>query len=131
MPGSSPGMTARVTNNETWYYSHLWSRMGAAKRKNQTRQAILAGEPRCIYCPGPAETLEHMPPIGMFRDRQRPGRMEYGVCQACTTGTRGSDAVAALMALMHPDNGEGSWQAEKIGELRSAIERMHPECGRR
>jgi hypothetical protein len=100
--------------------------MGAAKRKNQTRQAILAGEPRCIYCPGPAETLEHMPPIGMFRDRQRPGRMEYGVCQACNTGTRGSDAVAALMALMHPDNGEGSWQAEKIGELRSAIDTHAP-----
>jgi hypothetical protein len=29
-----------------------------AKRKSQTRQVIIAGEPRCIYCPGPAATLE-------------------------------------------------------------------------
>lgn len=100
--------------------------MGEAKRKNQTRQAILAGEPRCIYCPGPAETLEHMPPIGMFRDRQRPGTMEYGVCQACNTGTRGSDAVAAVVARIHPENGEGSWQEEEIRKLKSAIDTHAP-----
>ncbi len=100
--------------------------MGEAKRKSQTRQMILAGEPRCIYCPDPAETVEHMPPIGMFLDRQRPSAMEYGVCQACNTGTRGSDAVAAFMALMHPDNGDGSWQAEKIRKLISTIDTRAP-----
>jgi hypothetical protein len=100
--------------------------MGEAKRKSQTSRAIIAREPRCIYCPSPPETLEHMPPTGIFRDRQRPGAMEYGTCTACNNGTRGSDAVAALMALIHPDNGEGSWQAEKIRKLISAIDTYAP-----
>jgi hypothetical protein len=97
-----------------------------AKRKGQTRQAITAGEPRCIYCPGPAATLEHMPPIGMFRDRLRPGAMEYRACEACNNGTRGSDAVAALIARMHPDNGEESWQTKEFGKLISAIDTYAP-----
>ena len=52
--------------------------------------------------------------------------MEYGACKACNNGTRGSDAVAALMARMHPDNGEGSWQAEEIRKLKSAIDAHAP-----
>ncbi len=100
--------------------------MGEAKRKSRSHQAILAGESRCIYCPGQAETVEHMPPKGMFRDRQRPGAMEYGICLACNNGTRGSDAVAVLMALIHPDNTEGSWQAEKSRKLMPIIDRYAP-----
>lgn len=100
--------------------------MSEAKRKSQTRQAIIAREPRCIYCPGPAATLEHMPPISMFRGRQRPGAMEYGACEACNKGTRGSDAVAALIARMHPDIGEESWQEKEIGKLISVIDTYAP-----
>ena len=48
--------------------------------------------------------------------------MDYGACKACRDdGTRGSDAVAALIARMHPGNGEGSWQADDIRKLRSTI----------
>ena len=100
--------------------------MGEAKRKNQKREAIIAAEPRCIYCPGPVETLEHMPPMGMFRGRQRPGRMEYAACGVCNRGTRGSDAVAALMARIHPDNGLGSWQAKEMLRLISAVDAYAP-----
>jgi hypothetical protein len=67
-----------------------------------------------------------MPPTGMFRDRQRPGAMMYGACQACNNGTRGSDAVAALIARLHPDNGEGSWQAKEIRKLISAVDAFAP-----
>jgi hypothetical protein len=95
--------------------------MGEKKHRSQSRQAIIAGEPRCIYCPGPAESVEHMPPRAMFRDSQRPGAMEYGVCFACNSGTRGSDAVATFIALLHPNNLEGSWQAEKVRKLISMI----------
>jgi hypothetical protein len=100
--------------------------MGEAKRKNQTREVIIAAEPRCIYCPGLVETLEHMPPIGMFRGRQQPGGMEYAACGVCNKGTRGSDAVAALVARMHPDNRIGSWQAEEMRRLISAIDAYAP-----
>ncbi len=98
--------------------------MGEAKRKNQTREAIIAAEPRCIYCSGPVDTLEQ--PTGMFRGRQRPGGMEYAACGVCNNGTRGSDAVAALMARIHPDNGAGSWQTEEMRRLISPIDRYAP-----
>jgi hypothetical protein len=100
--------------------------MGEAKRKNRTREAVLATEPRCIYCPNPAETLEHMPPRGMFRGRQRPGGMEYAACDACNEGTRGADAVAAVMARIHPENKLGSWQAEEMRKLMSALDAYAP-----
>jgi hypothetical protein len=58
--------------------------MGEAKRRNQKREAIIAAEPRCIYCPGPVETLEHMPPMGMLRGHQRPGGMEYAAAVSAT-----------------------------------------------
>jgi len=100
--------------------------MGEKKRRSNSRQVIIAGEPRCIYCPGAAESVEHMPPRGMFRDRQRPGAMEYGVCSACNSGTRGSDAVATFIALLHPNNLEESWQAEKSRKLTSTIRTHAP-----
>jgi hypothetical protein len=71
-----------------------------------------------------------MPPIGMFRHRLRPGAMEYRACDACNNGTRGSDAVAALIARMHPDNGEESWQTKEIGKLISAIDTGGDELAR-
>ncbi|MGA7451728.1 MAG: hypothetical protein WBW73_10800 [Rhodoplanes sp.] len=52
--------------------------------------------------------------------------MEYGACKACNNGTRGSDAVAAVMALVHPDNGERSWQAKKIRTLIPTIDTCAP-----
>jgi hypothetical protein len=64
--------------------------------------------------------------MGMFRDRQRPGAAAYRACEACNNVTRGSDAVAALIARMHPDNGEESWQAEEIRKLISAIDTYAP-----
>ena len=102
------------------------SKMGEARRKSRSSDEIIASEIRCIYCANPAQSVEHMPPRGMFRDRQRPSAMEFGVCYSCNAGTRGSDAVAALMARLHPDNGVGTWQAKDIQGLRSAIDRYAP-----
>jgi hypothetical protein len=68
---------------------------GSVKVRHESRGAFTA--------PGPPATCEHMPPMGMFRDRQRPGAMGYRACGACNKGTRGSGAVAALIARMHPD----------------------------
>jgi hypothetical protein len=96
------------------------------KRKSRTRAAILSTEPRCIYCPGLPQTLEHMPSRGMLRGRQRPSGMEYAACISCNTGTRGSDTVAAVIARLHPDGGENSWQAEEIRKLIPALDSYAP-----
>jgi hypothetical protein len=63
---------------------------------------------------------------GHVSESSASGAMEYGVCEGCNNGTRGSDAVAALIARMHPDNGEKSWQAEEIRKLISAIDTYAP-----
>lgn len=100
--------------------------MGEGSRKSRTRVAILANEPRCIYCSGLPQTLEHMPSRGMLRGKERPSGMEYAACIACNNGTRGADAVAAVMARLHPDNGAGSWQAEEVRKLISALDAHAP-----
>ena len=100
--------------------------MGEAKRKSRAREEILATEPRCIYCPGPPQTLEHMPSRGMLRGKLRPSGMEYAACEVCNSGTRGSDAVAAVIARLHPDNSESSWQAEEMRKLMSALDAYAP-----
>ena len=79
--------------------------MGEAKRKRRRHAAVLAAHPWCIYCGGihPADTIEHMPPIAMFDDRQRPRGLEFSTCRECNNGTRLSDTVAALLARAYPD----------------------------
>ncbi|SEH82046.1 hypothetical protein SAMN05216367_2166 [Tardiphaga sp. OK245] len=100
--------------------------MGEAGHKSRTREAVLATEPRCIYCAGPPDTLEHMPSRGMLRDKQRPSGMEFAACAACNNGTRGSDAVAALLSRIHPNNGEDSWQTVEMRKLISAVDAHAP-----
>src|SRR5580700_5524994 len=100
--------------------------MAEAKRKSRTRDEILATEPRCIYCHGPPQTLEHMPSRGMLRGKLRPSGMEYAACEACNRGTRGSDAVAAVIARLHPDNVDTGWQAKEIRRLMSALDACAP-----
>ena len=51
-----------------------------------------------------------MPPISMFRERDRPRAMEFGACKDCNRGTRGAGIVAAVFARMHPDHDIMSWQ---------------------
>lgn len=95
--------------------------MGEERRKSLAKAAIVAAEPRCIYCASPAATVEHMPPRGMFKDKQRPGMMEFGACAACNDGTRGADAVAAMFARIAPFHNESSWQTKEARDLIRAV----------
>ena len=101
-------------------------RMGEASRRNRKGSQIVAEEARCIYCAGPSETHEHMPPRGMFRGKHRPGDMEFGCCKACNEGTGGADVVAAVISRLHPDHGEGSWQDKEIRKLIRPLDKFAP-----
>jgi hypothetical protein len=70
--------------------------------------------------------LEHMPSRGMLRGKLRPSGMEYAACEVCNGGTRGADAVAAVIARIHPDNGESSWQSQEMRKLMSALDAFAP-----
>jgi hypothetical protein len=67
-----------------------------------------------------------MPSRGMLRKKDRPSGMEYAACVACNEGTRGSDAVAAAMARLHPNNDDSSWQANEFRKLMSALDAHAP-----
>lgn len=66
-------------------------------RRTRSRAAVMAADPNCIDCGGPADKQEHMPPIVMFEGRHRPGGMEYAACADCNNGTSAADSVAAFL----------------------------------
>ena len=56
--------------------------MGEGKRKRRAHAAVLEGCPWCIYCADvPATTVDHVPPIIMFAQRQRPKVLSSGVAK--------------------------------------------------
>jgi hypothetical protein len=95
--------------------------MGEAKLKRRSHAAVLSGQPACIYCGGAnvAATIEHMPPISVFRGRQRPKGLEFPACQACNHGTGRSDLVGALLARVWPDAGSEIQRADIVKLLRA------------
>ena len=109
--------------------------MGEAKSKRRTHAATLKKCPWCIYCGGvhPADTIDHMPPIGMFDGRQRPKGLEFPACRECNNGTGLSDKIASLLRRVYPDarpdevkrllrgvanNVPGLLEEMKVGQLR-------------
>ncbi len=105
--------------------------MGEANKKSRGKKAILAGEPRCIYCSesGSSEnplTLEHMPPIGMFRNRSRASGLEFACCQNCNLGTKGADIAAGCMSLISPQNDPADWKLSALDRLLPALDQFAP-----
>jgi hypothetical protein len=80
--------------------------VGEARASRRAHATLLAKHPSCIYCAGanPATTVEHMPPIMMFDQRQRPKGLEFPTCEGCNRGTRLSDLVASLFCRVYPDS---------------------------
>ena len=100
--------------------------MGEAKRKVRSQADLIASEPPCIYCKNRPETVEHMPPITMFRKRARPRGLEFASCALCNQGTRGADAVASFFSRLHLDYGSGDWQSKEADTLKPILARYAP-----
>jgi hypothetical protein len=98
--------------------------MGQAKSKSRKLATLLMSEARCIYCANKPSTIEHMPPIGMFRARSRPNGLEFAACEECNKGTSGADIVAAFYSrLSQSENPE--MLAEAIA-LRRKMKQVAP-----
>jgi hypothetical protein len=95
--------------------------VGEAKTKRRAHAAILERFPFCIYCGAAAKTIEHMPPIQMFRLRDRPKGLEFPACLECNNGTSDSDLVASLLGRIYPD--------AKLETARSEIKRLLAAVG--
>jgi hypothetical protein len=69
------------------------------------RQVLERSSGFCIYCGGisPATTVDHMPPIVLFRAKDRPKGLEFASCADCNRGAAHSDLVAALFGRAYPN----------------------------
>jgi hypothetical protein len=101
--------------------------MDESKRKRRAHAAVLDGCPWCIYCGGdlPATTVDHVPPIIMFAQRQRPKGLEFGSCEPCNGGTKHADLVAAMVGRSMPDSGTDAGRAE-MKSIFSAVNNNVP-----
>jgi hypothetical protein len=98
--------------------------VGQARLKSRNLAALVASEPRCIYCANAPESAEHMPPIGMFRARSRPSGMEFAACTECNIGTSGADLVAAFFARI--SQSENPRMIAEAASLRGKLEKLAP-----
>lgn len=74
--------------------------------KKALREKIFAkSNGMCIYCGGSetASTVDHMPPIILFRLKDRPRGFEFASCEACNVGASHSDLVAAMFTRAFPN----------------------------
>lgn len=96
------------------------------KRKLTQRQ-IRMNEPRCIFCDatGPF-TVEHVPPLVMFRNRYRPDGLTFASCEGCNVGTRGADLVATFVSKLDPSAFPGSWQDLENRQQIDILEKRAP-----
>lgn len=100
--------------------------MGEARQRSKSRAQILASASRCVYCESMlANTIEHMPPRGVFKGRDRPSGWEFPCCERCNNGSRGADAVGQLMALIEPVS-EKSWKGPQLKKILHAVQRFAP-----
>lgn len=101
--------------------------MGQSRQKRRAHAAVLDGCPLCIYCGGdhPATTVDHVPPIIMFEQRQRPKGLEFGSCEPCNVGTKHADLVAAMVGRSMPDAGTEAGRAE-MKNIFSAVNNNIP-----
>lgn len=102
--------------------------MGASgfRKRHKDHAKILAEASRCIYCAAPALgsdiTIEHMPPRGMFRAKDRPKGLEFASCKSCNEGTKAADAAVAFLARIDQWGDDlSSWKVqESVKYLKSA-----------
>ncbi|WP_147407593.1 hypothetical protein [Pseudooceanicola algae] len=62
----------------------------------------------------------------MFEGKDRPSGWEFACCDRCNEGSRGSDAVAQLFALIEPISVSG-WKGDQISRAMAAVRKQAPK----
>jgi hypothetical protein len=101
--------------------------MGEASRN---RRRILQAQPWCIYCGGvnKATTIDHMPPITIFDQPQRPSGLEFSACDPCNGNSDGrlAEKIVGLLSRMFPDPSTDVGRKE-LERLYCEFARHHPD----
>lgn len=99
----------------------------AARTKSVKRKSVLEGEARCIYCDQPPTTVEHMPPLTMFRGKSRPDGMVFASCAPCNNGTSTADLVAGFISRIRMEGSITDWQLIESYNQLTGIGRRAPD----
>jgi hypothetical protein len=100
--------------------------MGQASARSRSREAVLANEPRCIYCADEPATLEHMPPLIMFASRRRPSGFEFAACNGCNRATSPADLVASFFARLNRSLHANQRLTSEAVTLRNKLAKLAP-----
>jgi hypothetical protein len=94
-------------------------RMGESQRK---KLKIKNGNYQCIFCGGftPANTVDHVPPKIIFKNKSWPEGFEFPACEPCNNGTSDDDLVVGLLARMTKED------SSILGILKN-IKGQHPQ----
>lgn len=96
-------------------------------KRRLTQRQIRTSEPRCIFCDATGLfTVEHVPPLVMFRKRKRPDGLTFASCKDCNEGTRGADLVATFISKLDPSAFLGSWQDIENRQQIAILEKRAP-----
>ena len=68
-----------------------------------------------------------MPPIGMFRDRQRPNELVFASCAKCNNGTRKADLAATYISRMYTLDPREEWKQKEFSGLSAKLDEMDPD----
>lgn len=83
----------------------------------------------CVYCGGiePADTVDHIPPIGMFPNRDRPKGLEVPSCEACNRNSRRFEDVAAMVTAIRLEGSDkSSLSNQHFGKKLRAVANNQP-----
>lgn len=100
--------------------------MNEGRRNKDRLKDILKAETRCIYCESAPDTIEHMPPVTMFRDRSRPKGMEFAACLDCNGKTRAADLVAGYLSRLGRGDDPNTWMVNEAVRQNWMLERIAP-----
>ncbi|MBJ3785743.1 hypothetical protein [Devosia sediminis] len=95
-------------------------------KRSRSRAEVMSRDGECIYCGQPTTHQEHMPPIGMFRKRDRASGMEFATCAACNNGTSAADLVASFMARIDANGALGDWRFQEAFAQRNMLMELAP-----
>ena len=98
------------------------------RRNGKQRARVRPGE-KCCFCGGkvPSETIEHAPPICLFRNNQRPKGYEFPACKRCNIGSSQMDQIAAFFALCQGDVFQDGYET-RTHELLRGISNNCPDA---
>lgn len=104
-------------------------------RPSISHSSIRRGVFSCVYCGGSevGNTVDHMPPTSIFRDRLRPNQLIFPSCDRCRQGTRDFDCIASWLSRVYcfSDDRTAKRESEEFLKLGMAIKKHYPaviEC---